>query len=1124
MDIFTKLLAGTASRQQSQQRLKRCIFLSVAFALSIISQVFAQQPDKTVSGTVRDAHGESLPGVSVTLKGTSTGTVTDVKGHYTLKAYGNGTLVFSFVGFSSTEVKIDNRATIDVTLKENEKSLEEVVVIGYQTVKKRDLTGSVASVSGKEIAATPVPNIAQAMQGKLPGVSVVSQDGRPGAGINIRVRGGGSVSQSNQPLVLIDGIPGNLGDISSDQVESIDVLKDASSSAIYGARGANGVVLVTTKSAKAGKTTVSYNGYYKFNRPTKYLAALGPYDYLKYVWANAAANAVAYQTPFEQLFGLGSYTTLNPGGIESYRNLPADDMQKQVYGPSTSMSHALTLSGGTDKTKILFGINYNDDEGMKLMSYQKRTAATFKITQKLLDNVTFDLNTRYSYIPSVDDEGTTSGSGSILSSAYRFRPIASNHILGDQSFIQGASSNIQQYGTAAMFDTHSPAARIADYDPYSLSQNFVGIASLNWEIIKGLTYHTDYSMSDGWGQRRYWSGAIYNNYIDDATGNKLYAGNVSYGKSDSWNLRWANTLTYDFNINKANKLNVLVGTEVSNSGGTSLTINATRFPSNFTEQTAFAQINQYDQTNGSATLISGVSTPDRLNSYFGRVSYSLLDKYLFTFTAREDGSSKFAPGHQWGFFPGAAFAWRMSDESFMKNISWLDNLKLRVSYGAIGNNNIPANTTSQLFGSVTDQRLQYSINHSRTGAYQPTAYLANPNITWETTVTRGTGIDFGLFKGRLNGTIDLYSNYTKDLLFYLPNPPVSGFPFVYKNAGQTSNKGIEISLNGTIWKNRDWKIMAGGNINFNKNNIDQLDPAVNPYYSASWAGSASYPSSDYILMQGSPVGLVRGLTYTGVYTTADFNYNPVNGMYTLKPGVADLGTFMGVIHGLGTNDRPTGQIAYPGLPKYQDLNGDHKIDDNDLSVIGKTVPIHTGGFNINVTYKNVDLGLNFNWSYGNDIYNANKLASLYGPKEGGVYENKLAILNNAYKIYDVIGGQLVRLKTPDQLDAANVNATLPLAYNEIGVTSTLGIENGSFLRLNTLTLGYTVPKSILSKIKVSNLRVYGSIYNVLTITGYSGLDPEVDVDEGRGTFPTTGLDYGTYPRARSFVVGLNLNF
>jgi TonB-dependent starch-binding outer membrane protein SusC len=272
--------------------------------------------------------------------------------------------------------------------------------------------------------------------------------------------------------------------------------------------------------------------------------------------------------------------------------------------------------------------------------------------------------------------------------------------------------------------------------------------------------------------------------------------------------------------------------------------------------------------------------------------------------------------------------------------------------------------------------------------------------------------------------------------------------------------------------------------------------------------------------------LVRGLIYDGVYTPSDFTYS--NGMYTLKSGAADLTSSSGgVVHGVTTGtDRPTGQIAYPGLPKYRDLNGDGKIDDKDLSIIGKTTPKFTGGFNTNVIFKNFDLGLNFNYSVGNDIYNANKLISLFGPKEGGVYQNKLAIMANAYKIYNVVNGQLVRLKTPDELNAANINSNLPLSYSETGVTSTLGIENGSFLRLNTLSLGYTIPRSALSRLHISNLRVYGSVYNLLTITNYSGLDPEVGVNDNanNSSYPTTGFDYGSYPRARSFVFGVNLNF
>jgi TonB-linked SusC/RagA family outer membrane protein len=1127
MNLPEQLLFNAGHGRQKIRLLNRSFVLSIFFLLAITCRLFAQA-DKTVSGTVKDEHDRTLPGVSISLKGTSTGTTSDANGHYSLKVKtGQGILIFSFMGYASIEENINNRTTINISLAGSQKDLNEIVVIGYGTVKRRDLTGAVASVSGKDIAATPVPNVAQAMQGKLPGVNITSQDGRPGAGVNIRVRGGTSISQSNQALVLIDGVPGNLNDIPGDQVESIDVLKDASSAAIYGSRGANGVVLVTTKSAKAGKTNVSYNGYAKINRPNKYLKALSPYDYLQYVWANAAANGTAYQTPFEQLYGLGANAGNNTGGIESYRNLATDDIQKQAYKQSVSWNHALTISGGTDKTKVLFSATYSDDEGMKLQSYQRRATAAFKLTQKIFDNVTFDINTRYANTPTLGDEGVTSGSGSILSSAYRFRPIATNHILGSLSALT-ASNNISQYGKNALWDSYSPVARISDYDPLSLSSNFVGIASLNWVIIKGLTYHTDFSGNGTWTQRKYWSGATYNGYIDDATGNKLYAGNADYRKNDSWGLRWANTLGYEFNINKDNKISLLAGTEFFNSGGTGISIQANYFPSNFTEQTAFAQINQYDRTKNSFAFSSSVNTPDRLNSYFARAMYNFMDKYLLTLTFRADGSSRFAGNNRWGYFPGGAFAWRISQEPFMKNVNWVDNWKLRASFGAVGNNNIPTGLNTQSWGSVTDPRNQYDINHTTLAAYSlsnPTV-LSNPNLKWETTITRDIGTDFSLFGDKLSGTVDVYWNTTKDVLTQTTIPGVTGFTYTYANIGQISNRGVELSLLGTVFKNQNWRVTAGGNITFNKNKVDKLADNVTGLYGTSWAGSATYPASDYQLVVGRPVGLVRGLTYDGFYTPNDFTYS--NGMYTLKTGVPDLTSVAGgVVHGLTTGaDRPTGQIAYPGLPKYKDLNNDGKIDDKDLSVIGNTTPKFTGGFNISVAYKNIDLGLNFNYSVGNDIYNANKLASLYGPKEAGVYENKLAIMANAYKIYNVVNGQLVRLKTPDEFNAANANADLPLAYSETGVTSTLGIEKGSFLRLNTLTLGYTVPKSALKKVGIGGLRVYGSVYNLLTITGYSGLDPEVGVNDNANSspYPTSGYDFGSYPRARSFVVGVNLNF
>ncbi|CCY65967.1 putative uncharacterized protein [Prevotella sp. CAG:1124] len=1081
------------------------------------------QAAKKVTGTVLDEQGQPMIGVTVRLRDGKAGATTDLDGKFSIEVPQNSVLVFSYIGYQEYTLTVGNQNNYIINMESENAALDEVVVIGYQTIKRKDLTGSVASVRGEDVATMPVANVAQALQGKLPGVNVTTQDGRPDATVSIRVRGGGSISQSNDPLILVDGITvKSLDDIPSDQVESIDVLKDASSTAIYGARGANGVILVTTKGAKEGKVSVSYNGYVKFNTPTKYLDTLDPYDYLAFVWGNAAALGDAYRVSFEKLYGLGSYAGNNAGGIDSYRNVPNQDIQKDVYNSSVSHNHDLTITGGNDKTRMLFSANYMDEEGMKINSYARRASFNFKINQKITKNLDVSFDARYSDRRTMGDEKTTNGSGSILSSSYRFRPIATSDILGDLDAMR--EGNMEMYGRQSTWDRYSPAARIGDYEPLYIKQRLRGTASLNWRIIDGLTYHTDLSYNRTWEEDKIWGGAIYNNYMNDATGEKLYAGSVEWAKRGSWGLRWTNTMSYDFNfLPEEHRLNLLLGHEVTDSGGDEIEIDANHFPANFTKDNAFAMINQYDKTAGTSNFFSGVDMPERILSFFGRVNYTLLDRYLFTFTFRADGSSKFSPEHRWGYFPAAAIGWRISEEPFMESTrDWLDNLKLRFSYGSVGNDGIDANLWSQMWTSETDMRWQYALNNQYSSSYDYSATeMANKDLKWETTITRNIGVDFSFFNSRLWGSVDLYWNTTKDLLMLTSIPGITGFTATYDNIGQTSNKGIEISLSGEIYKDKDWNITAGMNINFNKGNVDELADNVTGLYSSSWCGSSSFPGNDYILKEGSPVGIVRGYIYDGFYTTDDFNY--VNGQYVLKEGVADLGSFINPVHGV---DRPEGQNAYPGLPKYRDMNDDKVIDELDVCEIGDMNPVHTGGFNINATWKNFDLGLYFNWSYGNDVYNVNKIASMYCAKESGAYENKLAFMKDAYKIYDIVDGQLVHLTTPEQLNAANVNAKYPLPYSENGVTSTLAIEDGSYLRLNTLTLGYSLPQNLLRKVGISKLRIYGTVYNVFTITGYSGLDPEVSANtsNNNATYPTVGLDWGTYPRARSFVVGLNLTF
>ena len=1101
------------------QQIKRLSVVIASCMLWLMS--FAQS---AVTGIVKDASGEPLIGVSVMVKGTSTGTVTDFDGRFSLQSVSSSAqLQFSYIGYETKTVNVGSTTNFNIVLNEDNAALEEVVVIGYQTVKRRDLTGSVASVNNKQLTSAPVANVAQALQGKLAGVNVVSQDGRPDANISIRVRGGGSISQSNEPLILIDGVAGNLNDVPSDQIESIDVLKDASSTAIYGARGANGVILVTTKRAKDGRATITYSGYVKFNTPTKYIEALDPYDYLAYMWANAEANGSYYSESVAKLFGLGSY-----GNIENYRNVSKYDIQKDVYKSSISHNHDLSVSGGSEKTKFILGVNYSDEEGMKANSFNRRAGVSLKVDQKINRALDASLDIRYTDVTSMSNEGTTSGQGSVLSSSYRFRPIATSDIErygNTDAFREGA---VEAYGKQWLWDMYDPYQSILDYEPLKQRQSLRATASLNWQIIKGLVYHTDLSLSRSWNQNKTWSGAIYNKYMDDTTGEKLYAGAAALYKGDSWGLRWTNTLNYNWEINKSNRLNVLVGHEITNSGGNSMTISTDYFPVNYTKDNAFAMINQYDKTASTNTnpFYSGYNISERIISYFGRLNYTLLDRYLLTVTMRADGSSKFAPSHRWGYFPAAALAWRINDEVFMQNVKWLSNLKLRLSYGTVGNDGIDSSLWSQTWTSENDSRWQYSIDNKAQASYDlASTTMANEDLKWETTITRNIGLDWGILNNRINGTIDVYWNTTKDLLMLTTLPAITGFTATYANIGKTSNKGVEFSVNAAIVQTKDFNINVGANINFNKNKVDELAPGVNGIYGTGWF-SANNPSNDMILMEGEPVGLVRGLTYVGMYTTDDFTYDPATKVYTLKSGVPDVSPqITGVMHGLETNV-PSGQNAHPGMAKYEDLDGDGMVDEKDYDVIADMNALHTGGFNITGNYKNLDFGLYFNWSYGNKIYNINKMCCMMGYKENGVFQNKMAFMKDCYKIYDIQNNELIRKYSPEELNALNANAEYPLFYNENGTVSTLGIENGSYLRLNTLTVGYTLPKTLISKVGLSNFRVYGTVYNVFTITGYDGLDPEVNSNGNlnNARYPTPGLDWGTYPRARSFVVGLNVSF
>ncbi|MEQ9441325.1 MAG: TonB-dependent receptor [Cyclobacteriaceae bacterium] len=1110
------------------------LFLLVcALQLMVVNLLLAQ--NVSVRGAVTAADGSGgIPGVNIIEQGTSNGVITDVNGAYQISVPTGATLIFSSVGFVTEEITVGNQSVIDVMMESDVATLDEIVVVGYGTSTRRDLTGSIASVSAEEIERAPVANVAQALKGKLPGVNITTQDGRPGADVSIRVRGGGSISQSNNPLFIVDGFPvSSISDIPGSQIESIDVLKDAASTAIYGARGANGVIIVTTKSGQQGRMKINYDGYVQSNTPPRYIETMSARQYIKYNWAYAAAISDGYAEAWEQLWGIGRYAgdfnnTSGSGGLDYYNNIDATNFSKEVYAQSFSHNHSLSLSNGTENTKYILSLNYVDDAGMKINSYYKRLFANLKLDQNLGKKFRLSLNTRLSNEENNGNDGTTSGGGSLLSSSYWFRPIATEDVLGELD--QSINTQIGFYDNVLQ-DFYNPVRRINDYDDIRRSRNLITNVSLSWDILENLTAQTNLGYGVSWGRNNIWTGAIYNNYLD-SEGNKTYSGDATTRSLEGWNLRWVNTLNYTVDgLGENHNLSILVGTEVLNSGAQWTQVEGRYYPASFDSERAFANIDQFrrDETGTVyGELSSQQAAPGRLNSYFGRLNYSLFDKYLFNATFRADGSSRFAPNNRWGYFPAASLAWRISEESFMTSVNWLDDLKLRVSYGTVGSDKIDPSLWRQNWtsGGLT----RYSINEQRQPSYVPaSSTIANPDLKWETTITRNIGLDYTLFNNRIYGTIDVYKNTVEDLLLITPVSAISGFSFIYDNIGSTSNRGVELSINSDLIRTSDFNLRASINVNVNRGRVEELAEGVNGLYSSQWAGVYTSPSSgDYILEEGQPVGLVRGWIYDGWYTTDDFDY--ADGVYTTKAGVVDIGD--GVISNIyGTiSHKPGGQTAYPGVPKFRDINGpegvpDGVVDEYDITIIGDMNPAHTGGFSLGGNYKNIDFAFDFNWSYGNDIYNATRLQAYQGSKEDGLYRNRYAELAGHYQIYDVIDGQITSVTDPAALDALNANATTFLPYSENSITSTFGIEDGSFLRLNTATIGYNFPEQLLQKLNITRLRVYASVFNALTITNYSGLDPEVNTNPAANdNYPTPGLDYGAYPRPRSYTLGLNLQF
>lgn len=1062
--------------------------LNILLILCIYTVAMAQETGE-VSGTVTSANGEAIPGVSILVKNTSKGTITDLNGVYHLENVNLQTdvLIFTFIGMETKEVEVSGQTKLDVVLQESATELGEVVAIGYGTVKKRDITGSVSSVQGDDLKSIPSSTAAEALTGKMAGVQVLTTEGSPDADIRIRVRGGGSITQDNSPLYIVDGFPvASISDIPSSEIQSIDVLKDASSTAIYGARGANGVIIITTKSGKEGKVSVSYNAYLGFSEVADRLTTLGVEDYVKYQyeWAVLGDNLPNYEKFFGQF-----------QDIDLYNGQPPIDWYDQVFGRTGKVfNQDLTISGGTDKTRFSFGYAGRDSKEIMLGSDYKRNNISLKLDNKPNDKVKLSFSTRYSDTKingggAIEQTGATPTDSRVKQSML-FIPMPFN-TFGDFTDDELSGSMV------------NPLDAVADNDRKQSRKRFNIGASFSWKIIDNLEFKTEegldyYTRTDD----RFRGLTTY--YVKNTPPSEFQnmPAVQSYGYN-STSIRSTNTLNYDFkNVLGANdhSLKLLVGQELVTTKSNSIYNEVFGFPTFYDSELAFNLI-----ASGNSNDYSNATNPDdKLLSFFGRVNYDFKGRYLFSATFRADGSSRFSKGNQWGYFPSAAAAWRISDESFMDGLSsFLSDLKLRVSYGTAGNNNIPADQTAQVFRSQTTAYLNNVSTYFAPAPDPSTSRLvmANPDLKWETTYTRNLGLDFGFFNNRLNGTAELYLNTTKDLLIFFPVGG-SGYDYQYRNMGETENKGFELSLNWTAIDKKDFGLNIGFNIGFNNNNINSLGIMEDFGQDVGWASTEI--NGDYWIAVGGAVGKMRGYNSDGRYEVADFEpYNEVDG-WVLRNEVADNSGLIGTLR--------------PGMMKLKDTNGDGIVDIDDVTIIGDANPDHTGGLNINARAYGFDLSAVFSWSYGNDIYNANKIEYTTGRYQ---FRNMIDIMADGQRWTNIdADGQLV--DDPATLTAMNANTTMWSPYMGRHIFSDWAVEDGAFLRLNTLSLGYTLPQSISDKLRIQRLRFYVSGYNLFVLTNYSGFDPEVS--SRRNTQLTPGVDYSAYPKSRQVLFGLNLNF
>ena len=1035
-----------------------------------------------VKGTVIDKTGESVIGASIQVKGTTQGTITDIDGKFSLGVPDKkSVIVISFIGYATKELQVDPSKPMSIVLEEDTKVLDEVVVVGYQEVRKKDLTGSVAKADMNELLNTPVGSFDQTLGGRIAGVNVSSGEGTPGGTMNIVIRGNNSLTQDNSPLYVIDGFPVEDAAIAStinpSDIESLDILKDASATAIYGARGANGVVIITTKKGKVGKAQITYDGSVTMQHVTRTIPMMDAYEFVK-LQAETYPASIANSTGGYLMEYQGKQWTL-----EDYRDIFQYDWQDEILRTALQHNHNIRITGGTEGVRYNASVSYYNQDGILLNSGYERFQARANTVVKR-DKLDISLTTNYSrsiQTGSTPSETSYSGMNNLFYSVWGYRPVTYPNKSMESLLNDVMDEAIDSSNDCRFNPIRSLKEEYRKYYINNLQMN----GYVSYEFIKGLKL----KVSGG-----YTYDARKNDQFNNS--NTRYGGPTSTDKVNAQIIRnerltWLNenTLTYQTNIKKKHFFNSLIGITFQNSDYEYYSLKSTHIPNE--------SLGMAGMADGTLSSSSSLKSSWAMMSYLARLNYNYKSKYYATASFRADGSSKFSKKHRYGYFPSGSLAWNFMEEEFMAPIKKVVGAgKLRVSWGLTGNNRIGEYDYYALLQMLKEKQGDYISNGSIPSGVYPfdndmssvgmvPVSLPNEDLKWETTEQWNVGLDLSFFDERLNFTADVYRKTTRDLLLEASLPLVSGYYSATKNIGKVRNDGLELSLSTVNIKTKDFTWTSDFNIAFNKNEVLELAENQLSLTTAAKFDQNYNSQPSYIAKVGLPMGMMYGYLYEGTYKYDDFIKS--GNSYTLKDNVPYFSSEAN---------------TQPGMPKYKDINGDGVIDSNDRTIIGRGLPIHTGGFTNSFAYKGFDLSIFFQWSYGNDIMNANRL---FFENAGGKKDlNQFASYANRW--------------TPDNPDSDIPAATKSASNN---VISSRIIEDGSYLRLKTVTLGYTFPKTLIAKAKLSNARVYLAAQNLWTWTSYSGYDPEVSI---RNSALTPGLDFSSYPRAFTLSFGVNLGF